>query len=98
MNYFVVVISYPRTATRPAEVEAVVNPELTRSNVIDRITSGEYQRDRIAFIHAISGSSVEDVTEEFLEAAGLPEENITPVDLQAVRSDHKRDLRKHEVV
>lgn len=98
MNYYVVAISYPRTAKRPAEVQAVVEPEMTRSNVIDRITSGEYQRDRIAFIHFIHDGVCEVVTDELISAASLPEENIREVDSQSIRFDHARDLRKHEVV
>lgn len=98
MNYFVVAINYPRTAKRPTEVQAVVEPEMTRSNVIDRITSGEYDRERISFIHHIHDGVCEVVTDELIEAAGLPEENIRAVDWQAIKADHKRGLAKHGVV
>lgn len=97
MNYFIVAVSYPRTEDHPAEVQALVNPEETRRDIISNIAKGEY-RGEIAFIHAISGSCVEDVTRELIEAAGLPAENIHPVDLQALRNDYRRDVRKHEVV
>lgn len=101
-SYFVVAINYPRTAKRPAEVEAVVNPEITRREVIARIRSGEYDRERIVFIHEINdfgygnilGTNVKD---ELIEAAGLPEENIVPLDRQALHWDHRRDLAKETV-
>lgn len=95
MQYFVVAISYPRTSTSAACVESIVNPEITRTNVIDRITSGEYQRDRIAFIHHIHDGVCEVVTDELISAAGLPEENIHPIDLQTLAWDRRRDLAKH---
>lgn len=97
MQYFVVAINYPRTAKRPAEVQAVVEPEMTRNNVIDRITSGEYDRERISFIHHIHDGVCEVVTDELIEAAGLPEENIVPLDRQTLHWDHRRDLAKETV-
>ena len=74
--------------------EAIVDPEITRREVISRIASGEYRN--ISFIHEIAGSSVDDVTEEILAAAALPELPDIEADLQAARFDHARDLRKHE--
>ena len=47
--------------------EAVVDPDISRAEVIDRIASGEY-RD-IAFIHHVDGGLVEDVTVELIDAA-----------------------------
>lgn len=61
-SYFVVAIDYGRRG-----VEAIVDPEITRSEVISRIKSGEYQN--IAFIHSIADGLVEDVTDELLNAA-----------------------------
>lgn len=49
--------------------EAVVDPDISRAEVIDRIASGEY-RD-IAFIHFVSGGSAEDVTGELIDAAQM---------------------------
>jgi hypothetical protein len=74
--------------------EAVVDPEITRGGVISRIASGEYKN--ISFIHEIAGGSVEDVTEAILTEAALPQIPPEDVDLQAIRFDHARDLRKHE--
>src|SRR5579863_7242411 len=51
MQYFVVMIDYGRRGR-----EAVVDPEITRREVISRITSGEYAN--ISFIHEIADSSV----------------------------------------
>ena len=89
MQYFVVMIDYGRQGR-----EAVVDPEITRGGVISRIASGEYKN--ISFIHEIAGGSVEDVTEAILTEAALPQIPPEDVDLQAIRFDHARDLRKHE--
>ncbi len=88
MQYFVVMIDYGRRGR-----EAVVDPEITRREVIARITSGEYRN--ISFIHEIAGSGVEDITEEIMAEASLPEIEPKDFDLQASRFDHLRDLRKH---
>ncbi len=89
MQYFVVMIDYGRRGR-----EAVVDPEITRREVVSRIVSGEYRN--ISFIHEIAGSTVEDVTADMLAEAALPEIETSEVDLQASRFDHARDLRKHE--
>jgi hypothetical protein len=90
MQYFVVMIDYGRRGR-----EAIVDPEITRREVISRVASGEYRN--ISFIHEIADSTVEDITAEILEAA-LPEIPAGDADLQANRFDHTRDLRKHESV
>jgi hypothetical protein len=91
MQYFVVMIDYGRRGR-----EAVVDPEITRREVVSRIASGEYAN--ISFIHEIVDHSVEDVTEEILAQAALPEIASSGADLQAGRFDHVHDLRKHEMV
>ena len=91
MQYFVVMIDYGRRGR-----EAIVDPEVTRREVISRIASGEY--GHISFIHEIADSTVEDITEEILAEAALPELESTEADLQANRFDHLRDLRKAEPV
>ena len=91
MQYFVVMIDYGRRGR-----EAIVDPEITRREVISRIVSGEYQN--ISFIHEISDSAVDDITAEILAEAAVPEIPITGADLQAGDFDHARDLRKHEAV
>jgi hypothetical protein len=91
MQYFVVMIDYGRRGR-----EAIVDPEITRREVVSRVVSGEYAN--ISFIHEIEGSSVEDITEEILAEAAIPEIAPTDADLQANRFDHLRDLRKHEPV
>ena len=88
MQYFVVMIDYGRRGR-----EAIVDPEITRREVIARVASGEYRN--ISFIHEIVDRSVEDVTEDILSEAALPEVEPEAIDLQAVRADHARDLRKH---
>ena len=89
MQYFVVMIDYGRRGR-----EAVVDPEITRREVVSRIVSGEYRN--ISFIHEIAGSLVEDVTADILAEAALPEIDTHEADLQARHFDHVRDLRKHE--
>ena len=90
MQYFVVMIDYGRRGR-----EAVVDPEITRREVISRVASGEYKN--ISFIHEIEGTAVDDITAEIL-AAALPDIPTAGADLQASRFDHARDLRKHETV
>jgi hypothetical protein len=90
MQYFVVMIDYGRRGR-----EAVVDPEITRREVVSRVASGEY--GNICFIHEIADRMVADVTADIMAEAALPEIAATEADLQASRFDHARDLRKHEV-
>ena len=89
MKYFVVMIDYGRRGR-----EAVVDPEVTRREVISRVAAGEYRN--ISFIHEVVDCAVDDVTEEILAEAALPDIPASEADLQASRFDHLRDLRKHE--
>jgi hypothetical protein len=89
MQYFVVMIDYGRRGR-----EAVVDPEVTRREVISRVASGEYRN--ISFIHEIADSSVEDITADILSEAAVPDLAASEADLQAGDFDHARDLRKHE--
>jgi hypothetical protein len=91
MQYFVVMIDYGRRGR-----EAIVDPEITRREVISRVASGEYKN--VSFIHEIADSAVDDVTAEILAEAAVPEVGMTGSDLQASRFDHARDLEKHEPV
>ena len=75
--------------------EAVVDPEITRREVISRVASGEYKN--ISFIHEIADASVEDVTADILSEAALPAIDETDASRQADDFDHARDLRKHAV-
>ncbi|MFO1111755.1 MAG: hypothetical protein U1E61_21505 [Bradyrhizobium sp.] len=88
MQYFVVMIDYGRRGR-----EAVVDPEITRREVVARVTSGEYSN--ISFIHEIAGSCVQDITSDILAEAALPMVEPDEIDLQAARFDHVHDLRKH---
>jgi hypothetical protein len=91
MQYFVVMIDYGRRGR-----EAIVDPEITRREVVSRIASGEYRN--ISFIHEIDGGSVEDLTEDILSEAALPEIASPDSHLQAAQFDHARDLLKHDAV
>ena len=90
MQYFVVMIDYGRRGR-----EAVVDPEITRREVVSRVASGEYKN--ICFIHEIADSAVDDITVEILAEAAIPEIPASDLDPQASRFDHARDLRKHEM-
>jgi hypothetical protein len=89
MQYFVVMIDYGRRGR-----EAVVDPELTRRDVVARVASGEYAN--ISFIHEIVDRAVDDITDDILAEAALPDIPVSQADLQANHLDHTRDLRKHE--
>ena len=91
MQYIVVTIDYGRHGR-----EAIVDPEITRREVISRVTSGEYRN--ITFIHEVADCSVDDITAEILAEAALPEIPMSGADLQAGRFDHAHDIRKHEAV
>ena len=65
-SYFVVMQDYGR-----AGLEAVVQPEITRAEVISRLRTHEYKN--VVFIHFIDGLYVEDQTRELMEAAALEE-------------------------
>jgi hypothetical protein len=90
MQYFVVMIDYGRRGR-----EAVVDPEMTRREVISRVASGEYKN--ISFIHEITDQAVADVTDDIVGEA-VPQISGAEFDLQASRFDHANDLRKHEAV
>ena len=65
-SYFVVMIDYGRAC------EAIVDPEVTRREVIARLISREY--DNVRFIHEIEGGRVADVTLELqMEASMIAE-------------------------
>lgn len=87
MNYFVVAIDYGRRG-----IEAIVDPEITRREVVSRIRSGEYKD--VSFIHHIHDGICEVVTDELIEAAGMPEENVREIDLKVIGWDRKRDREK----
>jgi hypothetical protein len=89
MQYFVVMIDYGRRGR-----EAIVDPEVTRREVVSRVASGEY--GNISFIHEIADSTVEDVTDEIMAEAAIPEIESPGAHLQANRFDRLRDLRKAE--
>jgi hypothetical protein len=91
MQYIVVMIDYGRRGR-----EAIVDPEVTRREVVSRIASGEYRN--ISFIHEITGRSVDDITDEVLAEAALPDIAAEECALEARRFDHARDLRKHESI
>ncbi|SHK63779.1 hypothetical protein [Bradyrhizobium lablabi] len=91
MQYFVVMIDDGRRGR-----EAIVDPEITRREVVSRIASGKYRN--ISFIHEIADCSVEDITADILSEAALPDIDAAGLDLQPDPFDHVRDLRKHGTI
>jgi hypothetical protein len=91
MQYFVVMIDYGRRGR-----EAIVDPEITRREVVSRVASGEYKN--ISFIHEIADSAVNDVTAEIMAETALPDIPMAGAELQTNSLDHARDLAKHEAV
>jgi hypothetical protein len=83
MQYFVVMIDYGRRGR-----EAIVDPEVTRREVVSRVASGEYKN--VSFIHEIADHAVDDVTAGILAEAALPEIPAIGADLQTDRFDHMR--------
>jgi hypothetical protein len=71
MSYFIVMIDYGRKGR-----EAIVDPEITRREVVSRIKSGEYKT--IAFIHHVDDGLVEDVTNDVLKEAGFYSDEPSP--------------------
>ncbi len=72
MQYYVVMIRYARRYTDkgtliPAADEAVVDPDISRREVVARIRSGEYKN--IRFIHEVRDGIVTDVTDEIQSEA-----------------------------
>jgi hypothetical protein len=66
-SYFVVMIDLGRLG-----LEAIVQPEITRREVVSRLVSGEY-RD-VVFIHEIADGAVTDVTLELQVEASMQQE------------------------
>jgi hypothetical protein len=91
MHYFVVMIDYGRRGR-----EAIVDPEMTRRDVVARVLSGEY--GNISFIHEIEDTLVEDVTADILGEAAVTDIPLSRADSDAANRDHRRDLRKHDTV
>ncbi len=63
-SYYAVFIDHGRRG-----LEAVVDPEMTRTGIVARIKSGEYSG--IAFIHHVDDGLVDDVTAELIDAAEI---------------------------
>jgi hypothetical protein len=91
MQYFVVMIEYGRRGR-----EAIVDPEITRREVISRIASGEYRN--ISFIHEIANCSVEDITAEILSEAALPDIGATGASASQPFRPHPRSSQARDSV
>lgn len=89
MSYYVVMQDFGRKGR-----EAIVDPEITRREVVSRLASGEYKN--VSFIHHVTMNDVpQDVTAELLVEAGFSDAPLSPVNRQAAQFDHARDIIKH---
>ncbi len=68
-SYYVCMIDYGKRG-----LEAVVDPEMTRRGLVDRIRTGEYKN--ISFIHHVDGLYVYDCSAEILHDAGVQMEPV----------------------
>lgn len=99
-DYYVVMQSYParyRDGFRvaPDSRQSVVDPEITRREVVARIKSGEYRN--VSFIHHVRpGVGVEDVTDDIMAAASIPDVVLSPSDRLDAFRDHCSDHRKSD--
>ena len=88
-SYFVVMINYSTGR------QSIVDPEITRREVLSRILSGEYPADRISFIHFIGAGEVMDLTSELLDEARNELAPLEPiVSALEAKWDHDRALRQ----
>jgi hypothetical protein len=79
-------------------LEAIVRPEDTRSGIIAKIKSGEYEH--IVFIHSVCDLEIEDVTDDLVNEAELElkeEFRDRRAEMQAATFDHARALRNEAV-
>ncbi len=76
-SYFTVFVEYDRTYTvdglvqNSGGIEAIVDPALTRADIIERLRSGEYagKTSRVVQIDYTADGITDDVTHELIEAA-----------------------------
>jgi hypothetical protein len=78
-------------------LEAIVDPEITRREVIRRILTLEYDPAAIRFVHHVTSAGVENVTFDIMadcarEALG---DTPDPIDRRAAAADRAHDLRKN---
>ncbi len=69
-SYYVVMVDYGKGPAKPMGLEAVVQPERTRRDIVEMLAHGEFKH--VAFIHHVDGLYIEDVTDDlFNEAEAL---------------------------
>ena len=86
--YFVVMMDI-----EPHGLEAIVDPNITRAEVIRRIDRLEYNPDNIVFIHDVHDGICKDVTEEIRDACDIDFPRMSPSDRLAALHDHNRKIR-----
>lgn len=98
MQFFILMIDYGKGPQRPMGFGSDVQGEFSRADIVvqarDIISRGRYQ---IAFVKFIDGNYCEDITAEILAEAGFTDAPLSPINRQAARFDHARDILKHEV-
>ncbi len=70
-SYFVLMIDYGTDTSKAHGLEAVVQPEQTRRNIVELIKGDKFEGRRIAFIHHVEDGLVEDVTGDLLDEAEM---------------------------
>lgn len=88
-SYFVVMIDRGHIG-----LEAIVQPEMIRADIVGCIKSGEYPADRIAYIHHCDFGTLKDVTDELIDEALADRESEVRPHPQHVAWDHARALRE----
>lgn len=87
-SYYVVMIDHGKLG-----LEATVQPERTRRDIVSMLASGESQH--VVFIHHVDGLFVEDVTNELFDEAETEAVANRPGKQDAINAawDHARKLR-----
>ena len=102
-SYYVCMIDYGNGPKRPMGLEAIVNPEHTRRDIVQMLKTGEAKH--VAFIHHVDGLFIEDVTDEIFdqaetelraEAQFTPIDRLTGQDAIDWQNDRRRALRMAE--
>lgn len=91
-SYFVVLMDLGRLGR-----EAVVDPEITRREVVARILTREYAPERIVFIHHVTDEGVTDVTFDVIAdaARNVIDPPLFGIDRVNWLHDRAQDARKH---
>lgn len=72
MQFYILMVDYGKGPQRPMGFEAVVQPELTRRQIIEQARDFLARGRNVAFIKFVDGNFIEDQTAELMaEAAAM---------------------------